>query len=238
MPEDLRKKVCHANQLLVKYGLVSLTWGNVSGIDRKKGLIVIKPSGIPFEELQPENMALVDMDGKPLPGSLNPSSDTPTHIELYKKFMNAGSIVHTHSPWATVWAQAGKSIPPLGTTHADHFYGEIPCTRKLTEQEIKSDYETSTGKVIVETFAGRDPAAIPAVLVHGHGPFVWGKDCKSAIENAVALEMVAKMAYHTLQLNDVKSIDRWLLDKHYNRKHGKEAYYGQGKKNQKSKGHE
>ncbi len=229
MLEELKKMVCEANKLLVRHQLVSLTWGNVSAIDRKKGLIVIKPSGIPFDELQPENMAIADASGRPLPGSLKPSSDTPTHLELYKKFMAARAVVHIHSPWATAWAQAGRAIPALGTTHADHFFGEIPCTRKLTKEEIGGDYEAATGRVITETFAGLDPEAVPAVLVHGHGPFVWGKDCNEALENAIALEMIAEMAYHTLQINDVPPIDQALLDRHFKRKHGKDAYYGQGK---------
>lgn len=227
MLEKLKEEVFQANLDLVKYGLVVFTWGNVSGIDREKGLIVIKPSGVSYSDMKPEDMVVVDLDGKVVEGKYKPSSDTPTHLVLYKAFQSLGGIVHTHSEWATSWAQAGLSIPALGTTHADYFYGAIPCTRKLTEAEIKKDYEIETGNVIVETFKDIDPSAIPSVIVNGHGPFSWGTNAGNAVHNAVVLEEVAKMAHHTLALNQVKSIDQYLLDKHYLRKHGPGAYYGQ-----------
>ncbi len=227
MLEKLKEEVFQANLDLVKYGLVVFTWGNVSGIDREKGLIVIKPSGVSYSDMKPEDMVVVDLDGKVVEGKYKPSSDTPTHLVLYKAFSSLGGIVHTHSEWATSWAQAGLSIPALGTTHADYFYGAIPCTRKLTEAEIKKDYEIETGNVIVETFKDIDPSAIPSVIVNGHGPFSWGTNARNAVHNAVVLEEVAKMAHHTLTLNQVKSIDQYLLDKHYLRKHGPGAYYGQ-----------
>ncbi|MDP4187655.1 MAG: L-ribulose-5-phosphate 4-epimerase [Bacteroidota bacterium] len=230
MLEDLKKSVFKANIDLVKHGLVIFTWGNVSGIDRGKGLVVIKPSGVSYDDLKPEDMTVVDLEGHIVEGKLNPSSDTPTHIALYKAFKNIGGVVHTHSEWATTWAQAGESIPALGTTHADYFYGPIPCTRKLTREEIESAYEKETGNVIIETFQNKDPLEIPAVLVNGHGPFSWGTDPDNAVHNAVVLEYVAKMAHHTLTLQQVPGVDQYLLDKHYHRKHGPGAYYGQSKK--------
>ena len=227
MLEKLKQEVFQANLDLVKYGLVIFTWGNVSGIDREKGLVVIKPSGVSYDNMTADDMVVVDLDGKIVEGKYKPSSDTPTHLVLYKKFPTIGGVVHTHSEWATSWAQAGISIPALGTTHADYFYGPIPCTRKLTQKEIETKYEEETGNVIVETFKDIDPMAVPAVIINGHGPFSWGKDALNAVHNAVVLEEVAKMAHHTLTLNSVKGIDQYLLDKHYHRKHGPGAYYGQ-----------
>lgn len=227
MLEVLKKEVCQANLDLVKHGLVIFTWGNVSAIERGKELVVIKPSGVSYENMQPEDMVVVDFDGNVVEGDYKPSSDTATHIVLYKNFRNIGGIVHTHSQWATIWAQSGKSVPALGTTHADYFYGSVPCTRKLTAREIESAYEKETGNVIVETFNNLDPEAIPGVLVNNHGPFAWGKDAYEAVHNAVVLEEVSKMAYYTLKIDRVPSIDQELLDKHYLRKHGKDAYYGQ-----------
>ncbi len=227
MLEELKKDVFEANLDLVRLGLVLFTWGNVSGIDRKKGLVVIKPSGISYHDMKPEDMVVVNMDGKIVEGNLNPSSDTATHLVLYKTFPNTGGIVHTHSPWATSWAQAGKAIPALGTTHADYFYGPIPCTRKLTEEEISSAYEVNTGNVITETFTDIDPRAVPGVLVNNHGPFAWGKNPDEAVYHAKVLEEVAKMAFLTLLANPSATIDQFLLDRHYYRKHGGNAYYGQ-----------
>ena len=229
MLESLKKIVFEANQALPKYNLVTFTWGNVSGIDREKGLVVIKPSGVKYEEMTVDDMVVVDLDGNVIEGHLKPSSDTPTHLVLYKNFPEIGGIVHTHSPWATSWAQAGKAIPPLGTTHADYFYGAIPCTRPMTTDEIKNDYELETGHVIVETFKNIDPMAVPGVLVHGHGPFNWGKDPLEAVHNAVVMEEVAKLAFRTIVLNpDIRVLDQNLQDKHYFRKQGENAYYGQG----------
>ena len=227
MLEELKHSVYEANLDLVKHGLVIFTWGNVSGIDRERGLVVIKPSGVSYDTMKVTDMVVVDLDGRVVEGTLKPSSDTATHLVLYKAFPKTGGIVHTHSSWATAWAQAGKAIPALGTTHADYFYGPIPCTRKLTEKEISTAYEAETGHVIVETFAGLDPEAVPGVLVTNHAPFAWGKDPHEAVHNAKVLEEVAQMAYHTLQINPSASIDQYLLDKHYFRKHGKNAYYGQ-----------
>ena len=224
----LKRDVLKANLELVKRKLVTYTWGNVSGIDREKGLIVIKPSGVPYEELTEEHMVVLDLNGNIVEGNLKPSSDTPTHLVLYRNFKDIGGVVHTHSNWATIWSQAGRSIPALGTTHADYFYGEIPCTRHMTEKEIKGEYERETGNVIVETFIGRDPIHIPGVLVNSHGPFSWGKDAAEAVHNAVVLETVAMMAYYTVALNpSIHSIDQNLLDRHFLRKHGSGAYYGQ-----------
>lgn len=229
--ETLKEQVWKANLDLPKYGLVTFTWGNVSGIDRDKELIVIKPSGVPYEDLKPEHMVVLDLEGNQIEGDLRPSSDTPTHLVLYKHFSKIGGIVHTHSPWATTFAQAGRGIMALGTTHGDYFYGEIPCTRMMTEQEIKGEYEKETGNVIVETFRDMNPMDIPAVLVNQHGPFTWGKDAKEAVHNAVILEEIAKMAWRTMMLNpDIKPMDQNLLDKHFLRKHGPNAYYGQQKK--------
>lgn len=227
MLEKLKKDVFDANLELVNRGLVVYTWGNVSGIDREQGLVVIKPSGVPYEKMTADDMVVLDLDGKVLTSKLKPSSDTPTHLYLYKHFPEIGGVVHTHSEWATSWAQAGMSIPAFGTTHADYFYGPIPCSRKLTEEEINGKYEEETGKVIVETFKGIDPNAVPAVLVSGHGPFTWGTSASNAVHNAVVLEEVAKMAHHTISLNKVKPLDQFLLNKHYYRKHGPGAYYGQ-----------
>jgi L-ribulose-5-phosphate 4-epimerase len=230
MLEQLKKDVLEANLQLPKHGLVTFTWGNVSGIDREQGLVVIKPSGVPYEKLKVEDLVVLNLDGEVVDGVLRPSSDTPTHLALYRAFPQIGGIVHTHSPWATSWAQAGQRIPALGTTHADYFYGEIPCTRTLTQVEIDRGYELETGNVIIETFnnEGIDPVAMPGVLLSGHAPFCWGKDANQAVHNAVVLEEVAKMALHTFQLNpQVKPIDQFLLDKHYLRKHGANAYYGQ-----------
>lgn len=228
MLKALKQKVLEANLQLPKKGLVTFTWGNVSAIDREKGLIVIKPSGVSYEEMKLEDMVVLDLDGKIVEGKLNPSSDTDIHVLLYKKFKEIGGIVHTHSSWATSWAQAGMEIPCFGTTHADYFYGSIPCTRKMSQEEIKGRYEYETGKVIVETFKEINPEFVPGVLVNNHGPFSWGKDAMDAVHNAVVMEEVAKMAYRSIQLNkELVSIDNNLLDKHFLRKHGENAYYGQ-----------
>ncbi len=227
MLDDLKEKVLQANLDLVKFDLVIFTFGNISAINREKGLVVIKPSGVSYENMNADDMVVVDLDGNIVEGKLNPSSDTPTHITLYKSFKEIGGIAHTHSTWATSWAQAGKSIPALGTTHADYFYGPIPCTRKLTEKEVNSSYEIETGNVIIETFKEINPMKIPGVVVNNHGPFTWGKDANEAVYNSKILEEVAKMAFNTLQLKSNASIDQFLLDKHFNRKHGKNAYYGQ-----------
>lgn len=231
MLEELKEQVFQANLLLPKHGLVVFTWGNVSGIEREQGLVVIKPSGVSYESMQSEDMVVVELEtGKVVEGRLKPSSDTATHIELYKAFPNIGGIVHTHSRWVTSFAQAGRSIQAYGTTHADYFYGEIPCTRKMTKDEIEGQYEKETGLVIKETFQGKDPDAIPAVLVHSHGPFVWGSDPMAAVHNAVVLEEIAFMNFHTLTLEpSIPSMQQELLDKHYLRKHGANAYYGQTK---------
>jgi L-ribulose-5-phosphate 4-epimerase len=231
MLKKLKEKVFQANLLLPEHGLVVFTWGNVSGIDREKGLVVIKPSGVSYEKMKAEDMVVVELEtGKVVEGKLKPSSDTATHIELYKAFPNVGGIVHTHSRWATTFAQAGRGIAALGTTHGDYFYGEIPCTRKMTKAEIEGEYEKETGTVIKETFQGKDPDAIPAVLVHSHGPFTWGTDPMDAVHNAVVLEEVAFMNFHSLMLAPkLPSMQQELLDKHYLRKHGANAYYGQTK---------
>jgi L-ribulose-5-phosphate 4-epimerase len=228
MLEDLKREVFEANLLLQKYNLVLFTWGNVSALDQDSGLLVIKPSGVAYETMKPEDMVVLDLDGKVAEGSLNPSSDTPTHIEIYRNFPEARGVTHTHSKWATVWAQAGMGIPAIGTTHADYFYGEVPCTRELTQNEIEDAYERNTGRVIVETFAGRDPDQMHAVLVASHGPFTWGKSARDSVENAVVLEEIAEMAYGSFTLRPgLSSMPQALLDKHYLRKHGKNAYYGQ-----------
>lgn len=230
MLEQLKEIVCNANLELPKYGLVTFTWGNVSAIDRDTGLVVIKPSGVDYDGMKPEDMVVVDLDGKVVEGKYKPSSDTPTHVELYKAFPSLGGIVHTHSRWATTFAQAKMGIPALGTTHGDYFYGEIPCTRLMTSAEIAGEYEKETGNVIIETFKVRDidPAQVPAVLVASHGPFAWGKDAMEAVHNAVVLEEVAFMALNAMQLNPgLNPMQQELLDKHYLRKHGKNAYYGQ-----------
>ena len=228
MLEELKKTVCEANLLLPKHGLVTFTWGNVSGIDREKGLVLIKPSGVSYDGMQPEDMVVVDLDGKLVEGKWKPSSDTPTHVVLYKAFPECGGIVHTHSRWATTFAQAKKEISAMGTTHADYFYGAIPCTRPMTDREIRGEYEKETGNVIVETFADRNPADIPGVVVCSHGPFAWGTDPMNAVHNAVVMEEVAFMNWHAMVLNpELGPMQQTLLDKHYLRKHGKNAYYGQ-----------
>ena len=227
MLEQLKAEVCKANLDLVKYNLVVFTWGNVSAIDRKTNLVVIKPSGVSYDTMTADDMVVVDLNGNIVEGKLNPSSDTPTHLELYKAHPEIGGVVHTHSRWATVFAQAGMDIPALGTTHGDDFYGAIPCTRKMTPAEIAGAYEKETGTVILETI-GENAADIPAVLVHFHGPFAWGKTAADAVHNAVVLEEVAFMAWHTMMLNPSHgTMQQELLDKHFLRKHGKNAYYGQ-----------
>ena len=228
MLEQLKEKVLKANLQLPKHGLVTFTWGNVSEIDRESGLIVIKPSGVEYDEMKAEHMVVVDLDGNVVEGNLRPSSDTPTHIELYKAFPEIGGVIHTHSTWATSWAQAGRSIPAYGTTHADYFYGPIPTTRQLTKEEVEEAYEKNTGTVIIEAFEGKDPKAVPGVVVRCHGPFAWGKDANEAVHNAVVMERAAEMALKTEMLNpEAKPIEQYLLDKHYMRKHGPNAYYGQ-----------
>ena len=232
MLEQLKQAVYEANMELPRRGLVTYTWGNVSGIDREQGLVVIKPSGVEYEELTPDRLVVLDLDGNIVEGKLNPSSDTKTHLELYKAFPALGGIVHTHSPYAAAWAQAGEDIPCYGTTHADYFYGPVPCTRGLTKEELDEDYEKNTGKVIVETFTGRgiDPVHVPAVICRSHGPFAWGTDAQNAVHNAVVLEEVAFMAWHSLMMEpSLPAMQQELLDKHYLRKHGAGAYYGQGK---------
>lgn len=232
MLEELKERVCAANLLLREYGLVSLTWGNASGIDRAHGLVVIKPSGISYGEMKPRDMAVVRLDdGRTVEGALSPSSDTPTHLELYRHFADIGGAVHTHSPYATSFAQAKRAIPVLGTTHADHFRGDIPCTRDMTPEEITGEYERNTGLVIAETFCGISPYEIPSVLVASHGVFSWGTDPEHAAENALVTERAAEMAMHTLILEkSLRSIETPLLDKHFLRKHGAHAYYGQHEK--------
>jgi len=229
MLEQLKKDVLEANLLLPKFGLITFTWGNVSAIDRQQGLVVIKPSGVEYDGMTVEDMVVVDLDGNLVEGHLKPSSDTSTHLELYKAFDCIGGIVHTHSKWATIFAQSGRAIPPFGTTHGDYFYGEIPCTRKMTPAEIAGDYEKETGAVIIERFADLNPCDIPAVVVYSHGPFAWGKDAHEAVHNAVVLEEVAMMAWHVLALNNstFPPMQQELLDKHFLRKHGANAYYGQ-----------
>ncbi len=230
MLEELKKRVYEANMLLPKYGLVTFTWGNVSEIDRESGLFAIKPSGVEYDKLCWEDMVIVDLEGRKVEGRYNPSSDTATHVELYKAFTQVGGIVHTHSPYATSWAQAGRSIPCYGTTHADYIYREVPCVRCLTKEEIEDAYEENTGHLIVNEFMalGKDPVAVPAVLCKNHGPFTWGKDAHEAVHNAAVLEEVAKMAYRTEIIQPhVQPAPRELQDKHYYRKHGANAYYGQ-----------
>ncbi len=228
MLEELKQTVCEANLLLPKYDLVTFTWGNVSGIDRELGLIAIKPSGVPYDGMAPEDMVIVDFSGNVIEGKWKPSSDTATHIELYKAFPNIGGVVHTHSRWATTFAEAGQPIPAMGTTQADYFYGDIPCTRPMTEEEINGDYEKETGKVIVETFKNIQADDVPGVLVYSHGPFSWGTDPKNAVHNAVVMEEVAFMDWHALMINpEHRDMQKALLDRHYLRKHGANAYYGQ-----------
>jgi L-ribulose-5-phosphate 4-epimerase len=242
MLEELKEKVCRANLDLVRHGLVIFTWGNVSAIDRKSGLVVIKPSGVSYDNMKPSDMVVVDLNGKVVEGELNPSSDTPTHVELYKAFPNIGGVVHTHSTYATAWAQAGLDIPNIGTTHADYFHDNIPCTRSMKKAEVFGEYEKETGKVIVERFKGMNPDDTPAVLVKNHGPFAWGTDADNAVHNAVVLEAVAKMAYISVGLSTWNKLEtryvpgfgpkmnKLLVEKHYSRKHGPNAYYGQKKK--------
>ena len=230
MLEELKDKVCRANLDLVRHGLVLFTWGNVSAIDRESGLVVIKPSGVSYDDMKPEDMVVADLDGKVVEGRLNPSSDTPTHVVLYKAFPQAGGVVHTHSTYATSWAQAGLDIPNIGTTHADYFHDAVPCTPDMTESEVKGEYELETGNVIVRRFEGLNPVHTPGVLVKNHGPFTWGKDADEAVYNAVVLEQVAKMASISFGINPALTMNPLLIEKHFSRKHGPGAYYGQIKK--------
>ena len=230
MLEQLKKEVCDANLALVRHGLVILTWGNVSAIDRKTGLVVIKPSGVSYDDMRPEDMVVVDLEGNIVDGTLRPSSDTPTHLEIYKAFSEVGAVVHTHSTYATAWAQACHSIPNIGTTHADHFHLDIPCTAEMSKEQIERSYEAETGVSIVEAFEGKEPMHTPAVLVAHHGPFTWGKNAAAAVQNSVVLEQVAKMASIAVALNPQIEMNKDLIEKHYNRKHGKNAYYGQALK--------
>jgi L-ribulose-5-phosphate 4-epimerase len=229
MLEKLKNTVFRANLDLVEKGLVIHTWGNVSERDKESGLIVIKPSGVSYKIMKPEHMVVIDMNGKIVEGKFKPSTDAPTHLLLYRTYKSMGGVVHTHSSYATSWAQAGRAIPPFGTTHADHFYGEIPCTRLLTKKETENDYEINTGKIIIEKLGAVDPLTVPSVLVNGHGPFCWGIDAENAVYNAVALEEIARMAFYTVLLGKTESISQFLLDKHFKRKHGSDAYYGQSK---------
>ena len=230
MLDHLKERVFKANLDLVSHGLVIHTWGNVSGRDTESGMVVIKPSGVNYKKMKASDMVVLDPEGNVVEGKYKPSTDSPTHLLLYKTFGSIGGVVHTHSTYATSWAQAGKSIPPFGTTHADHFYGEVPCTRMLSENEISLSYEENTGKVIIEKVGKNDPLSVPSILVNCHGPFSWGKDAEGAVYNAVALEEIARMAFYTVLLGKKDPVDKYLLDKHYNRKHGIDAYYGQGKK--------
>ena len=229
MLEALKETVCEANLELSRRGVVLYTWGNVSGIDRARGLVVIKPSGVPYQGMQPSDMVVVDLEGRIVEGTLRPSSDTPTHLELYKAFPEIGGVVHTHSTHAVAFAQAGMEIPPLGTTHADYFYGAVPVSRSLTRDEVQEAYEKNTGRVIVETVheTEREPLAVPGVLVRNHGPFTWGKDPAEAVYHSVVLEEIAEMAWKTLQINPAAALPPYILEKHYQRKHGPKAYYGQ-----------
>ena len=227
MLESVKERVYKANISLMKEGLVTLTWGNVSEIDRETGYVVIKPSGVKYEDMKVTDMVVVDLEGNVIEGNLNPSSDTPTHLELYRSFPDIGGITHTHSRWATIFSQIGMAIPALGTTHADTFYGDVPCTRKMTKEEIFGEYELETGKVIAECFNQENIMEIPGVLVNSHGPFTWGSNSLKSVENAIILEEVAMMAWHTLKFAPENKIQQELLDKHYLRKHGKNAYYGQ-----------
>ncbi|BEO25482.1 L-ribulose-5-phosphate 4-epimerase UlaF [Serratia marcescens] len=228
MLEQLKSQVYRANMALPEHGLVTYTWGNVSGIDRASGLVVIKPSGVPYETMRVEDMVVVNARGEVVEGQLRPSSDTPTHLALYRAFPQLGGVVHTHSTHATAWAQAGEAIPVLGTTHADYFSGDIPCTRGLTAEEVAREYELNTGRVIIETLKGREPLHIPGILAYQHGPFSWGRTPDEAVHNAVVLEEVAKMAWISRDINPgLRRIDDYLLEKHFSRKHGAGAYYGQ-----------
>ena len=226
--KKLKERALNANLMLKESNLVTLTWGNVSEIDRDSGLIAIKPSGVDYQSMTIDDIVITDINGKIVDGYLKPSSDLATHLEIYKNFEKVGGVAHTHSKWATIFAQAGKNVPMLGTTHADTFYGDVPCSRPLTKCEIEGNYEMETGKVICETFADKNYLDIPAVVVYSHGPFTWGKDSESAVQNSIVLEEVSMMAYHTLQLNPNAHFDKELADKHYYRKHGAKAYYGQG----------
>lgn len=230
MLEELKAKVCKANLDLVGHGLVIFTWGNVSAIDRETGLVVIKPSGVSYDSMKPSDMVVVDLDGNIVEGDLNPSSDTPTHLALYRAWPEIGGVVHTHSTYATAWAQAGLDIPNIGTTHSDYFHKAIPCTEDMTEEEVKGAYELETGNVIVRRFEGMNPSHTPGVLVKNHGPFSWGKDASDAVHNAVVMEQVAKMAYISFGVNPGLSMNEHLIEKHFSRKHGPNAYYGQKKK--------
>ncbi|MBQ3607348.1 MAG: L-ribulose-5-phosphate 4-epimerase [Bacteroidales bacterium] len=230
MLEELKAKVCKANLELVEHGLVIFTWGNVSAIDRETGLVVIKPSGVSYDNMKPEDMVVVDLQGNIVEGELNPSSDTPTHLALYRAWPEIGGVVHTHSTYATAWAQAGKDIPNIGTTHADYFHNAIPCTESMTEEAVKGASELETGNVIIKRFEGMNPVHTPGVLVKNHGPFSWGKDGFDAVHNAVVMEQVAKMAYIAYGVNPNLTMNELLIEKHFNRKHGPNAYYGQKKK--------
>ena len=232
MLETLKEKVYRANLDLVKHGLVLFTWGNASAIDRESGLVVIKPSGVSYDTLQAEDMVVTDLDGRIVEGSLKPSSDTPTHLVLYRSFPEIGGVVHTHSTYATAWAQAGKDLPNIGTTHADYFHEAIPCTDDMTETEIKGDYELETGNVIVKRFGKMNPIHTPGVLVKNHGPFAWGKDAHDAVYHAVVMEEVAKMAFIAYNVNPRLTMNPWLIEKHFSRKHGPNAYYGQAENTQ------
>ena len=230
MLEELKEKVCRANLDLVRHGLVIFTWGNVSAIDRQSGLVVIKPSGVSYDNMKPSDMVVVDLDGKVVEGDLNPSSDTPTHLVLYKAFPEIGGVVHTHSTYATAWAQAGIDLPNIGTTHADYFHDAVPCTVDMSRPQVEGEYELETGNVIVERFKGLNPVHTPGVLVKNHGPFTWGKDAFEAVHNAVVLEQVAKMAFISFSVNPSLTMNPLLVEKHFSRKHGPNAYYGQKKK--------
>jgi L-ribulose-5-phosphate 4-epimerase len=229
MLEKLKNDVCIANLELVEKGLVIHTWGNVSGRDKESGLIVIKPSGVSYDSMKPGDMVVIDLNGKIVEGEFKPSTDAPTHLFLYKNYKSLGGVVHTHSSFATSWAQSGRAIPAFGTTHADHYYGDVPVTRLLTKKETETDYELNTGKIIVERLGATDPLTVPSVLVNSHGPFSWGRSSEDAVYNAVALEEIAKMAFYTVLLGKTEPISQFLLDKHFRRKHGKDAYYGQDK---------
>jgi L-ribulose-5-phosphate 4-epimerase len=229
MLDKLKTDVFKANLEIVNSGLVIHTWGNVSARDPESGMIVIKPSGVSYKTMQPEDMVVLDPGGKIVEGKFKPSADAPTHLLLYRTWNNIGGVVHTHSSYATAWAQAGRSIPPFGTTHADHYYGEVPCTRLLTDSEIADDYELNTGKIIIERLGDPDPLTIPSVLVNCHGPFCWGTDADNAVYNAVSLEEIARLAFYTVMLGKSEPVRKSLLDKHFKRKHGSSAYYGQGK---------
>ena len=230
MLEELKEKVCRANLDLVRHGLVIFTWGNVSAIDRQSGLVVIKPSGVSYDNMKPSDMVVVDLDGKVVEGDLNPSSDTPTHLVLYKAFPEIGGVVHTHSTYATAWAQAGIDLPNIGTTHADYFHDAVPCTADMSRPQVEGEYELETGNVIVERFKGLNPVHTPGVLVKNHGPFTWGKAAFEAVHNAVVLEQVAKMAFISFSVNPSLTMNPLLVEKHFSRKHGPNAYYGQKKK--------